>query len=48
VENARRFAIESFPEAAKKLNAAFMTRVFTAGTIEAASRVLHSPFYPED
>jgi|GEM_PF-202731 len=47
VENARRFAIESFPKTAKKLNAAFMTRVFAAATTEAASRAMHSPFYPE-
>jgi len=45
VENARRFAIETFPETAKKLNAAFMTRVFAAATTEAASRAMHSPFY---
>ena len=46
VENARCFAIESFPETAKKLDAAFMTRVFAAATTEAASRAMHSPFYP--
>lgn len=47
VENARRFAIESFPETAKKLKAAFMTRVFTAAATEQASRAMHSPLYPE-
>lgn len=47
VENARRFAIESFPDTVKKLNAAFMTRVFSADTTEAASRAMHSTFYPE-
>jgi len=46
VENARRFAIETFPETAQKLNAAFMTRVFAAATTEAASRAMHSPCYP--
>lgn len=45
IENAQAFAIETFPKTAAKLNAAFYTRVFDARVTEAASRLLHSPFY---
>lgn len=45
VENAQKFAIEYFPTEAKKLNAAFYTRVFDASVTEEASRDMYSPFY---
>lgn len=45
LENATAFAIEAFPQTAKKMNAAFYTRVFDAGLTEQASRDLNSPFY---
>lgn len=45
IENARTFAIDAFPEAAAKMNAAFYTRVFDASATEEASRYLRSPFY---
>ena len=45
VENARSFAIDAFPEAAARMNAAFYTRVFDASVTEEASRLLNSPYY---
>lgn len=45
VENAKEFAIEVFPKTAKKLNAAFYTRVFDAKVTELASRGINSPYY---
>ncbi|RED52487.1 YdhR family protein [Aestuariispira insulae] len=45
VENAKAFALKSFPETARKLNAAFYTRVFDASVTETASRDMYSPFY---
>jgi len=45
LENAKAFAIETFPKTAKSMNAAFYTRVFDATSTEAASRNVHSPFY---
>lgn len=45
VENARSFAIDAFPEAAAKMNAAFYTRIFDASVTEEASRFLSSPHY---
>lgn len=45
LENAKAFAIGTFPKAAKSMNAAFYTRVFDATSTEAASRAVHSPFY---
>lgn len=45
VENARRFAVDYFPTEARKLNAAFTTKIFDASVVEAASRELESPFF---
>lgn len=45
VQNATDFAINYFPTEAKKLNAAFYTRVFDASVTEQASRAMDSPFY---
>ena len=45
VENAKSFALERFPETAKKMNSAFYTRVFDASLTEAASRDMRSPFF---
>jgi len=45
VENARTFALETFPKTAVSLNAALYTRIFDANATEAASRYLSSPFY---
>jgi len=45
VEHARRFALEDFPKTAKRLNAAFYTRVFDANITERASRQMRSPYY---
>lgn len=45
LENATKFAIETFPEMAKGMNAAFYTRVFDASLTEDASRDMYSPFF---
>jgi len=45
VENAKDFALNDFPKVAKKLNAAFYTRVFDADVTKQASRQMHSPYY---
>lgn len=45
VANATAFAINYFPTEAKKLNAAFYTRVFDASVTEQASTAMDSPFY---
>lgn len=45
LEHAEAFAIDTFPKTARKLNAAFYTRVFDARPVEAASRQLNSPFF---
>ncbi|MES2820373.1 MAG: YdhR family protein [Pseudomonadota bacterium] len=45
LEHAQAFAVEYFPTEAKKLNAAFYTRVFDARGTEAASIEMHSPYY---
>ncbi|MDA7949481.1 MAG: hypothetical protein MPJ78_18625 [Hyphomicrobiaceae bacterium] len=45
VENAKAFAVDVFPETARKLNAAFYTRVFDASLTKEASRDMQSPFY---
>ena len=45
IENANKFAQDYFPAEAKKLNAAFTTRVFDATVVEEASRFLNSPHY---
>ncbi len=45
LKHAEAFAIDAFPKTAKKLNAAFYTRVFDAAPVETASRQLNSPFF---
>jgi len=45
LDNAKAFALEAFPKTAKKMNAAFYTRVFDASLTEEASREMYSPFY---
>jgi hypothetical protein len=45
LENARNFAYTYFPEEARKLGAAFTTRVFDGNVVEKASRELNSPHY---
>lgn len=45
LENAQAFASEYFPTAAKKLGAAFTTRIFDGNATEEASRCLNSPYY---
>ncbi len=45
IENARAFAVNSFPREAANLKAAFTTRVFDANATEEASRGMMSPFY---
>ncbi len=45
IEHAQSFALNDFPAAAAKMNAAFYTRVFDADMTEEASRYLNSPFY---
>lgn len=45
LENAQRFAQEYFPAEARKIGAAFTTRVFDGSVTEAASRELNSPHY---
>jgi hypothetical protein len=45
IENAKEFAIHVFPKTAKKLNAAFYTRIFDAQATELASREMKSPYY---
>lgn len=46
VQHAKRFALEDFPKAARRLNAAFYTRVFDASLTQKASRKMGSPLYP--
>jgi hypothetical protein len=45
LEDARRFAYDYFPEEARRIGAAFTTRVFDGAITEEASRFLHSPHY---
>ncbi|MCA0873122.1 YdhR family protein [Seohaeicola saemankumensis] len=45
LDNALDFALNTFPETAARMNAAFTTRVFDASLTEEASRYLGSPFY---
>ena len=45
VENAQRFVQDYFPAEAKRLGAAFTTRVFDGTVTEAASREMRSPHY---
>ena len=45
VENAIAFAVQDFPNTARKMNAAFYTRVFDADATSEASRAMNSPYY---
>lgn len=45
IENARSFAIDTFPETAAKMNVAFTTRLFDGAVVKEASQDLGSPFY---
>jgi hypothetical protein len=45
LENARQFAYDYFPQEARKIGAAFTTRVFDGNVVEKASRELNSPHY---
>lgn len=45
IDNAKKFAIEVFPNTAQAMNAAFYTRVFDADATETASREMNSPYY---
>lgn len=45
LENATSFALKTFPQTAKGMNAAFYTRVFDASLTEEASRDMYSPFF---
>ncbi len=45
LENAKEFALNVFPKTARKLNAAFYTRLFDGSQTEEASREMYSPFY---
>lgn len=43
--HAKSFAVDVFPESAKRMNAAFYTRIFDASVTESASRDMGSLFY---
>jgi hypothetical protein len=45
LENARRFAYEYFPQAARELGTAFTTRIFNGDITAEASRAMNSPHY---
>jgi hypothetical protein len=45
LENAQAFAQDYFPTEAKKIGAAFTTRIFDGNITEEASRFLNSPYY---
>ncbi|MCB1877065.1 MAG: hypothetical protein KDH88_13910 [Chromatiales bacterium] len=45
LDHAHQFAIDDFPKTAKRLNAAYSTRVFDASVSEEASRQMDSPLY---
>jgi hypothetical protein len=45
IKNAKHYALESFPETAANMNAAFYIRIFDASVVEDASRGMHSPFF---
>jgi hypothetical protein len=45
IEHAQRFAQDYFPEEARRLGAAFTTRVFDGGVTEEASRAMRSVHY---
>lgn len=45
LENAKRFALEDFPKAAAKYQAATYVRIFDAGVTEDECRKMHSPYF---
>lgn len=45
IDNAKSFALESFPKVAKELKAAFYTRVFDGKIVKDASRGMGSPYF---
>ncbi|MBO6519200.1 MAG: YdhR family protein [Rhodospirillales bacterium] len=45
LDNAKQFALETFPKTAAALDTAFTTRIFEAPVTEAASRDMGSPYY---
>lgn len=45
IENAKRFALEFFPERAKEMGAPFTARVFDGAVTENASRAMNSAHY---
>lgn len=45
IENAKKFAVDYFPQEAASLKAAFTTRIFDAAPTETASREMASPVY---
>jgi len=45
IENAKHFALESFPKTAQKMNTALYIRIFDAKVAKSASREMHSPFF---
>lgn len=45
IENAKAFVQNYFPEEARRLGAAFTTRVFDGDVTEEASREMNSPYY---
>ena len=45
IENAKAFAVDTFPETGRALNASVYTRIFDASIVETASRAMNSPFY---
>ncbi len=45
IENAKEFALNTFPTVTKKMGAAFYTRVFDANIVEEASIQMNSPFF---
>lgn len=45
LENAQAFALDYFPTEAKKIGAAFTTRIFDGNVTEEACRFLNSPYY---
>jgi hypothetical protein len=45
LEHAQAFALDYFPTEAKKIGAAFTTRIFDGSVTEEASRFLNSPYY---
>jgi hypothetical protein len=45
IENAKQFALKTFPESVASMNASLYVRVFDGSVIEQASRGMHSPYF---